>query len=405
MNRRNFTALALAATTVLAAGVAPAFTADDIKVGVIVAQSPPGSVVQGEQILAGIDIARGMINAEGGVLGRNIQTIVEDGQGVPEKGRAAAEKLITSDKVVALTGEHQSSNVLAEIEVTHRYHIPYVNSNGWSDAIREKGYEEVFNPANWNSNVAESMAKTLAALKVKSVVAFAENTDYGIGQAKILGEKLKKLAPDIDYKYSALDRAAKDFAPAVLPLRADPPDVVANIMLPPAAYMLINQLYEQGVAPSKQTILYDGAGVVDYPDFWSNVGDAGVNILAFGLYHPKMNLPPLAAKVADAYAKTHDGNAPSRLVFQAFDSLYLIKNAIEKAGSTDPDAVIKAMQATDWTGSRGEITFDETKGNTYQQWVDMPTVTYQVTAKNQAIEDTPILEQPGQNLDPSKVVR
>lgn len=405
MNRRKFTALAIAASTALAAGTIPTFAAEDIKVGVIVAQSPPGSVVQGEQILDGIAIAREMINANGGVLGRQIQTLVEDGQGVPEKGRAAAEKLITSDKVVALTGEHQSSNVLAEIEVAHRYHIPYVNSNGWSDAIRAKGYEEVFNPSNWNSYVAESMAKTLAALKVKSVVAFAENTDYGIGQAKILGEKLKALAPDVKYSYTALDRAAKDFAPAVLPLRADPPDVVVNIMLPPAAYMLINQIYEQGVAPSAETILYDGAGVTDYPDFWANVGDAGVNVLAFGLYHPKMTLPPLAAKVADAYKKAHDGQAPSRLVFQGFDSLYLIANAIEKAGSTDPDAMIKALQATDWVGSRGEITFDETKGNTYQQWVGMPTVTYQITAKDQAIADAPLLEEPGHPLDPSKVVR
>ena len=50
-----------------------------------------------------------------------------------------------------------------------------------------------------------------------------------------------------------LDRAGKDFTPAVLPLRASPPDLVVNIMLPPAAYILMNQIYEQGVAPSAKT--------------------------------------------------------------------------------------------------------------------------------------------------------
>lgn len=48
--------------------------------------------------------------------------------------------------MVAITGGHQSSAVLAGIEVTRRYHIPYINTNGTADAIREKGYVEVFNP-------------------------------------------------------------------------------------------------------------------------------------------------------------------------------------------------------------------------------------------------------------------
>ena len=95
-----------------------------------------------------------MINAKGGVLGRQIKLVYEDNQGVPEKGRAAAEKLITSDKVVAITGGHQSSVCLAEVEVAHRYKVPYINTNCWSDDIRKKGYPEVFNPSNYNSRVA-----------------------------------------------------------------------------------------------------------------------------------------------------------------------------------------------------------------------------------------------------------
>src|SRR3954462_3522660 len=100
------------------ATAAPA--ADPIKIGVSIAQSPPGSVVQGAQVKDGLEIMKDLINAHGGVLGRPIKLVYEDNQGVPEKGRAAAEKLITSDKVVAITGGHQSSVCLAEIEVAHR---------------------------------------------------------------------------------------------------------------------------------------------------------------------------------------------------------------------------------------------------------------------------------------------
>ena len=135
------------------------------------------------------------------MLDRPIQLVFEDSQGLPEKGRSAVEKLITKDKVVAIAGSHQSSVCLSEIEVAHRYQIPYVNTNCWADSVREKGYPEVFNTSPYNSVVAKSMAETLKAMKVKRVVAFAENTDYGIGLAKGLGVALKATAPNVEYKF------------------------------------------------------------------------------------------------------------------------------------------------------------------------------------------------------------
>src|SRR6202162_1395228 len=180
----------------IAAAIAvPAIAQQPIAIGISIAQSPPGSVVQGVQVKDGVEIMKDMINARGGVLGRPIKLVYEDNQGVPEKGRAAAEKLITSDKVVAITGGHQSSVCLAEIEVAHRYETPYVNTNCWSDDVRKKGYAEVFNPSNYNTRVSTAMAETIAAMGVKRVVAFAENTDYGIGQAKLMAEFIKQKAP------------------------------------------------------------------------------------------------------------------------------------------------------------------------------------------------------------------
>ena len=147
--------------------------ADPILIGISITQSPPGSVVQGTQIKDALEIYRDLVNAKGGVLGRPIQLVFEDSQGLPEKGRSAVEKLITKDKVVAITGSHQSSVCLSEIEVAHRYQIPYVNTNCWADSVREKGHPEVYNTSPYNSLVAKSMADTLKAMKVKRVVAFA----------------------------------------------------------------------------------------------------------------------------------------------------------------------------------------------------------------------------------------
>ncbi|MDO8533317.1 MAG: ABC transporter substrate-binding protein [Xanthobacteraceae bacterium] len=380
-----------------------ALAADPIKVGVTIAQSPPGSVSQGTQVKDGVEVAAKIINDAGGVLGRKIELVFEDTQGIPEKTRAAVEKLITSDKVVAIVGEHQSSGALAAIEVAHRYHVPYINTNGWSDAIREKGYAEVFNPGNYNSRVAIAMAETMKALGAKRVVAFCENTDYGVGLAKLLGAQLAERAPGVEYKYETLDRAGKDFLPALLPLKANPPDAVIEIMLPPAAYIVLNQLYEQGIAPSAKTYLYDASGIADYPDFWTNVSDAAKNMLVFGLYHPKMTLPDLGKKVAADYtAKTK--NQPSRLLFQAADSLFVVTEAIKAAKSTEPDAMIKALEGLKWTGTRGGVSFSTEKaGYRYHQWLDIPYLTFQITAVKQPIADTKIVQDPGQKLDPARI--
>ena len=390
--------LALAAALIAAAAVAQ----EPIKIGVSIAQSPPGSVVQGVQVKDGVEIMKDMINAKGGVLGRKIQLVYEDNQGVPEKGRAAAEKLIASEKVVAITGGHQSSVCLAEIEVAHRYNVPYVNTNCWSDDIRKKGYEEVFNPANYNSRVAQAMAETIAAMGVKSVVAFCENTDYGIGQAKALGDQLKAKAPNVQYKYETLDRAAKDFTPAVLALRANPPEMIATMMLPPAAYILMNQLYEQGVAPSAKTWFYDGAGIADYPDFWQNVKDAGKYMLNFGLYHPQMNIPPIGREMAAEYTK-RTKNEPNRLVFQAADSLLLIAEAIKQANGTDPKAITRALQTIKFSGVRGPFEFGKEQGVGFHQWVDIPYVAFQLTEVNQPVSKSNLIQGPGQKLDVSKL--
>src|SRR5258706_10716691 len=100
--------LALAA----AAGLSiAAHAADPIKIGISIAQSPPGSVVQGTQVKDRLEIIKDHVNKAGGVLGRTIQLLYEDNHGVPDKGRPATEKLITRDKALAVTGSPPRSCV------------------------------------------------------------------------------------------------------------------------------------------------------------------------------------------------------------------------------------------------------------------------------------------------------
>ncbi len=393
-------AVALALAIPQVAGLAE----EPVAIGVLVTQSPPGSVIQGTQVLDGLNIAAAMINHRGGVLGRPLKLVVEDTSGLPEKGRSGAEKLITRDHVVAITGEHQSSVCLAEIEVVHRYGVPYVNTNCWADAVREKGYPEVFNTSPWNSLVSEAMARVIKDMGVRRIVAFAENTDYGIGQAKVLEQKLKELSPGTAFTYQVVDRTASDFTPTILPLRTNPPDMVVTILLPPAGYLLMNQLYEQGIAPAPRTWLFDGSGISDYPDFWDNVKAAGKYLISLGFYHPRMKLTPFGVQVRDAYVR-QTKHEPGRLIFQAADSLLVLADALRRAGSTDHAAVIRALSTTRVLGTRGTITFTKGHGATFQQWTGIPYVVYQFTDVRQALEETRLIAGPGVALDVHRLLK
>ena len=114
-------------------------------------------------------------------------------------------------------------------------------------------------------------------------------------------------------------------------------------------------------------------------------------------------MPELGKKVAADYtAKTK--NQPSRLLFQAADSLFLIAEAIKAAGSTEPDAMIKALEGIKWTGTRGTVAFSTEKaGYKYHQWLDIPYVTFQITAVKQPMADTKLVQEPGQLLDSAKL--
>ena len=132
--------------------------------------------------------------------------------------------------------------------------------------------------------------------------------------------------------------------------------------------------------------------------------DAGKGMLVFGLYHPKMDIPPLGKQVAEGYTKKTK-NDPNRLIFQAADCLLVIADAVKRAGSTDPEPLTAALRETKLTGTRGTITFSQDKGYTFQQWVDIPHLTFQITQVKQKLDDTTIVQQPGQPLDTSKIVQ
>jgi branched-chain amino acid transport system substrate-binding protein len=86
--------------------------------------------------------------------------------------------------------------------------------------------------------------------------------------------------------------------------------------------------------------------------------------------------------------------------------VFLVAEAIKNAKSTKPADMIKALEATKWSGTRGEVTFSSEKsGFKYHQWLDVPYVTFQVTKVKQPVADMDLVQDPGKPLDASRVNR
>jgi branched-chain amino acid transport system substrate-binding protein len=96
---------------------------------------------------------------------------------------------------------------------------------------------------------------------------------------------------------------------------------------------------------------------------------------------------------------------PNRLIFQAADSLFLVADAITRAQSTEADAVIKALRDTRFEGSQGLITFEKEPGLYFQQWKNIPYITYQLTARGQQLPETLLIQGPGVELSVDKLIR
>ena len=163
----------------LAALRGPALAADcPIKIGGLAPLSAPGSVTGGEAMRDAMILAQRDINAAGGVLGCDIEVVIADTEGLPEKARALMEKLITQDGVVAVGGGYHSSVGVAGKDVANDRGIPVVFAETWNDTITGDKQKYIFRIAplsSWASGVIWKFAAQ--APGVKKVAIVTENTE------------------------------------------------------------------------------------------------------------------------------------------------------------------------------------------------------------------------------------
>ena len=370
----------------------PAKAADPLKVGWVGPLSPPGGYAEGALMKQAAELAAEQLNAKGGVLGRPVQVVFADTRGKPEEGTAAAERLISQEKVVAITGEFHSSVFLAEMEVAHKAGVPIIAVDVWALSITAKGYPEVFRVAPNQALIATKYGDWIAAAGFKNVAVLFEKTDGGQSARDVLLPVLDKHG--VKYEVVGADPNSTEFTAQIERFKSHQPpfDFFMTAYSEAGAYPMISQSHTLGFAPSPRTGIANSGGPAVDPTFWKNVGEAGKYLVTEIVGLPKNAWNDKTKAFVAAYRKKYN-QPPSPQAIENYDAMLVLADAIERAKSTDGKAIIAALEKTDITLGRGRYTFSTGKDPdwAYHQFMNAPVALVQYSKVGQEAEDAPIV--------------
>ena len=335
-----------------------------VKVGNILPLSGPSASV-GQQGKQAREMAIEEINAAGGIKslgGAKIEMLYADSKSDPNVGVTEAERFINSEKVNVLTGAWNSGVTYPSTAVAERYGIPYIVPVSVRDTITERGFKNVFRIAakdSWWTRDQFAFLKDMSKefnVSLSSVAFVYENGDWGTGFAAQWRELAKKAGLKIvlDEPYSS---SATDLTPLVNKIRRARPDVLMLVSNAADAILLTNTLADYKVSP--KVIIGSGGGHAD-PTFLSACGDNARYIFDIVEWEADVNRP--GAKEANEKYKQRYGTNLTGEAVDAYVSMYVMADALERAGSLDPAAIRKALAETDLKSGPGMIaTYDSVK--------------------------------------------
>jgi branched-chain amino acid transport system substrate-binding protein len=345
--------------------------AENVKIGNIIPLSGPSATL-GQQGKAAREMAVEEINAAGGIKslnGAKIELVFADSESKPEKGVAEAERLINTEKVHVLTGCWNSAVTYPTTAVAERYGIPFVVPVSVADKITEQGFKTVFRIAakdSWWTRDQFSFLKDMEeefGTKVERIAFVYENGDWGkgfAGQWKDLAEKGGyKVVLDEPYPSTATD-----LSPVVQKIRRSRADVLMLVSNAADAILLTNTLADYKV--NLKAIIASGGGHAD-PSFLENTGKNAQNL--FDIVEWETDVNKAGAKEANDKYKAKYGQNLTGEAVDAYVAMYVLKDALERAGSLDAEKIREALAATDLSTGPGMIVgydsvkFDKTGQN------------------------------------------
>jgi branched-chain amino acid transport system substrate-binding protein len=322
-----------------------------IKVGVVLpltGEQAKFGEIEKNSFLMGLE----EINKAGGIKGRPIELLIEDDTGKPDVGRSAVEKLISQDKVVALSGGYSSSVSYAMCGVAQQRKVPFVVTTGSADKITESGWDYIFRIKAPVSEYPKALNSFLQeVVKPQTVAILYENTLFGQSGSKEFAEECTKAGLKVAMK-EGYEAGAVDFKPLLIKVKSAKPDFVYMISYVMDAALLMRQSKELDFNP--KLFVGGGAGFT-LPEFAKNAGDAAEYVFSADLWSP--NLPfPGAKEYADNYLKKF-GTPTEYHGAEAYASMYVVADALKRAKELTTEGVREALVTTDMKTAYGPVKF------------------------------------------------
>ena len=343
----------LAASTILAAGFASIAMAEGnaIRIGVVTPISGTYAGI-GQQVTWGLDMAAEEINANGGIMGRQIELVYEDSEANPAVAVQKAEKLYTSENVDFLTGTVNSGATLAVGQVAERAGKLLATTVSFSDAITgDKCSPNVFRV---NARAGQQSAAVAAWVKQEKPGAkiFYLGPDYEMGRSTVAAFKENAElvgAESVGEVFAPLD--SKDYSQYFGRVRSARPEVLYTSVAGNDTVRLFTQMKDFGVLDGL-TVL-GASGTVTGQNIGA-IGDAAEGFITGVGYSPLIDSPENKAFVEKFNAE--NGADPDLYGADSYGILFAYKAAVEAAGSTETDAVRAALEGLTWDTPQGPKT-------------------------------------------------
>jgi branched-chain amino acid transport system substrate-binding protein len=344
----------------LAAGLnAPAQAQDKepIKIGVIA----EAQAVAGSSIPLAAQLAADEINAKGGVDGRKVEIIAYDDHSASADAVRAFQRAVNEDKVNAVIASYISEVVLALQPWAGRLKTVMVTPGAASDVITAniaKNYDQnkytfhgYLTSGALAGEVCEAAKDLLVGqLKMKTAVIMSEDaawtTPLDAGYEKCLPEIGLKVLDHIRFSPDTTD-----FTPIFNRIEGLKPDVMITGISHVGTQPTVQWKNQQVPIP-----MFGIASQATNSSFWKDTNGATEGVLYQGVSGPGVATTPKTLPFVEAFQKKY-GNVPSYCGYTAYDEVYYLTDAIKRAGSTDSDKLVAALEATDYEGTIGRVSF------------------------------------------------
>jgi branched-chain amino acid transport system substrate-binding protein len=306
-----------------------------------------------------------------GLKGARVRLIFSDHQGKPELGQAEAERLITQEKVAALVCCWHSNVTATASQVAERHGVPFLNAESSSPGLTARGFQWFFRTSPHDGHFTQVMFEFFRdfqakrGLKLKTLGLTYEDTTFGSDSGKVEKELAQKYGYDVilDLQYRA---RATSLQSEVQRLKAANPDVWMPTSYQTDAILFVRTSRELDYNP--RMIMAQNSGHIS-SDFVKEVGKEAEGTLTRAPFSTDLiGKRPVATALNAIYAK-RAGKDLYDFPARAFTGIMTLLDAINRAGSTAPDAVRRALVATNIPGDQLIMTwegikFDQTGQNT-----------------------------------------